>query len=217
MKVSEMVTELRKLGYEVEAYKRTDGSYLIKRINNLSFSAAKGNAYARAILGVELSEARIEQTAYNVRKFIKGSKKPKDAIDEELIKELRKVQRQWRKTKQKGHITKRKLREKISEGGEANARKYLEKMMRYGKGFAYEENVEWLAKYTYDIANVLYHENYFTSSKYEALAYYIRSIAFRFREEWISRVYAYLYEIIDTGYSVQVAEANLLEIYKIIE
>ena len=217
MKVIEMVTELRKLGYDVEVYKRTDGSYLIKRINNLSFSAAKGNAYARAILGVELSEARIEQTAYNVRKFIKGSKKPKDAVDEKLVKELRKVQRQWRKTKQKGKVTKKKLRELVAKEGKKEAKKYLEKMMRYGKGFAYEENVEWLAKYTEDVARGLYPHSTRTSDKFMQLAGYIRSKTLTFREDWISRVYAYLYEIIDTGYSVQVAEANLPQIYTIIQ
>ena len=195
MNVFKMIQELEKMGFKVNARRRTDGGWIITKINDMSFSGASGNQYARQVLGVELSQARIEQTSFNVSKYIKGFKKPKDQIDEELIKELRKVQRIWRKNKVGARITKRKLRWHLKEGGRGEAREYLQKITRYGQGFAYAENVEYLAKYIEDIAlGYITDDKELQEASYKT-ANFIRTKMDSFKEEWISRVYSYWYEV----------------------
>lgn len=201
MTVHELIKELERLGYDVIARKRTDGGYIITKINGQTFTGASGNAYARQVVGVSLSPARMEQTQYNVIKFIKGKKKPKDSIDEDMVKELRKVQRIWRKTNIKGRITKTKLRGYIREEGREGAKRYLEKQARYGQGYAYEENVEYLAKYIEDVAKKI------EDKEYQDMAYKcaekVRNLKNVFREEWISKTYSYWYAIIETHYRDQ--------------
>lgn len=202
MNVFEMIKQLEKMGFKVNARRRTDGGWIITKINDMSFSGASGNQYARQVLGVELSQARIEQTHFNVSKYIAGSKKPKDQIDEELNKELRKVQRIWRKNKVSARITKRKLRWHLKEGGRMEAKEYLTKMTRYGQGLAYEENVEYLAKYVEDVAKGVSNKEY--QDKVLQVANLIRSRIETFKEEWINPVYSYWYEVVNTGYSINV-------------
>ena len=213
--VAKMIEELRKMGFSVEAHKRTDGGWIIKKINDMSFTGASGNAYARQILGVELSQARIEQTSFNVQKYIKGSKKPKDQIDEKLNKELKKVQRRWRKKNVQAKITKKKLRWHIKEGGREEAEAYLKKMSRYGEGYAYEENVEYLAKYIEDIAKGIITNDKLQDDLY-ALAEYIRSKKDTFKEEWIAKCYEYAYFIIENHYDENMARFCMQKIYETI-
>lgn len=214
MNVFEMIKQLEKMGFKVNARRRTDGGWIITKINDMSFSGASGNQYARQVLGVELSQARIEQTHFNVSKYIAGSKKPKDQIDEEMNKELRKVQRLWRKNKVGARITKRKLRWHLKEGGRAEARDYLQKMTRYGKGFAYAENVEYLAKYVEDVAKGIQDKELKEATI--KTANFIRSKIDTFKEEWINRVYSFWYEVIETGYSGQVVSKAIMNTYSTI-
>ena len=92
MNVKDIVEELRKMGIKVEARKRTDGGYVITKINGVSYSGAKGNQAAREMLGISLSEARIKQVNYNVDKYIK-----KEPLSKEMKRKIDKVQRTWRK------------------------------------------------------------------------------------------------------------------------
>lgn len=193
-----MIKELEKMGFKVNARRRTDGGWIITKINDMTFSGAGGNRYAREVLGVELSQARIEQTAFNVNKYIQGQKKASGQIDDELNKELKKVQRIWRKNKVGARITKRKLRWHLKEGGRAEAREYLQKMSRYGQGYAYAENVEYLAKYVEDVAKGI-NDNELREATYK-IASEIRSKIDTFKEEWISKIYSYWYEVIETNY-----------------
>lgn len=197
MNVFEMIKALEKMGFKVNARRRSDGGWIITKINDMSFTGAKGNQYARNVLGVELSQARIEQTHFNVTKYIQGSEKPKDVIDEELNKELKKVQRIWRKNKVGARITKRKLRWHIKEGGRREASEYLKKMTRYGQGYAYYENVENLAKYIEDIARGHVTDDGELQEASYKTAEFVRSKADTFKEEWISRVYSFWYEVRD--------------------
>lgn len=193
MNIKEIIDELRKLGMEVKYRKRTDGGYLIKEINNMTFTGSKGNAYARQILGVELSQARIEQTNFNVTKYI-ASQKKKATLDKELKQDLRKVQRQWRKNEVHAKITSKKVKQHIEESGRAAAKEYLGKMTRYGEGLAYLDNVEWLAKYYEDLARSVLLEDQLQDDLF-AFAEKIRSKAEVFKEEWISRLYRCGYDI----------------------
>lgn len=202
MTVHELIRELERLGYDVIARKRTDGGYIITKINGQTFTGASGNAYARQVLGVNLSPARMAQTQFNVQKYIKlkeGQHKAKDKLDEEMVRQLRKVQRIWRKSNIKGKITKVKLRGYIREEGKEGAKRYLERTARYGQGYAYEENVEYLAKYIEDVAKGIKDREYKDLALQAADK--VRSLKEVFREEWISKVYSYWYEVIESHYN----------------
>ena len=197
MNVAQMIKELEKMGFKVTARRRTDGGWIITKINEMTFTGASGNQYARQVLGVQLSQARIEQTAFNVNKYIKGAKKAKDKIDEEMEKELKKVQRLWRKKKVGARITKKKLRWHIKEGGKAEAWQYLKRMTKYGQGYAYEENVIYLAKYIEDVAQGC-PNNY--KEKVLQVASFVRASNETFKESWIHDIYSYWYEVISSNY-----------------
>ena len=211
MNVKTMIAELEKMGFKVQAHKRTDGGWIIRKINDMTFTGASGNAYARQVLGVELSQARIEQTQFNVAKYIKGSKKPKEEIDEALTKGLRKVQRQWRKKGVNARITKKKLRWHLKVGGRREAEEYLSKMGRYGQGYAYTENVEYLAKYVEDVAKGITDKELKEATF--KVADFIRSKMETFKEEWISDVYSYWYEVVSNHYDGLVVSKAIMSTY----
>ena len=211
MNVKDIVEELRKMGIKVEARKRTDGGYVITKINGVSYSGAKGNQAAREMLGITLSEARIKQVNYNVEKYIK-----KEPLSKEMKKKIDKVQRTWRKHKVggKAKITTKKVRRHIKEHGETETKEYLRKMSKYGEGIAYEENVEYLAKYAEDIGRVFDDRNSTNmANEFYKLADYIRSIADHFKEEWIWPSYQDLYFVRDMGYMESTGEAAISTIY----
>lgn len=207
MNIKQIIDELKKLGMDVKYRKRTDGGYLIQQINNMTFTGSKGNAYARSILGVELSQARIEQTAFNVNKYIVSQKK-KATLKPELKQKLRKVQREWRKEGVKAKVTAKKVKWHIRDSGEAAAKEYLEKMSRYGQGYAYLENVEYLADYCENIAKGMLNSDELQNELY-ALADLIRSKAETFKEEWINKVYRALYQILEHNYSERAVRSSI--------
>ena len=214
MKVEEIIKALEELGFKVSARKRTDGGMIISKINNMTFTGSKGNAYARKVLGIELSQARIEQTHFNVAKYIEGSKK-KQTLDAEMKGKLRKVQRLWRKQGVKGRITAKKVKWHIKEHGRKEAMENLEKMTRYGSGYAYYENVEYLAKYIEDIARGILNNDKLQDDLY-SLANYIRSKADTFKEEWIAKCYEFAYWIIENHYDEDMTRFCIQKIYETI-
>lgn len=214
MKVEEMIKALEEMGFKVSARKRTDGGMIISKINNMTFTGAKGNQYARQVLGVELSQARIEQTHFNVQKYIAGAKK-KTTLDDEMKGKLRKVQRLWRKQGVKGRITAKKVKWHIAQGGRKEAMENLEKMSRYGQGLAYEENVEYLARYIEDIARGILNNDSLQNDLY-ALADYIRSKRDNFKEEWIHKCYEFAYWIIENHYDEDMTRFCMQKIYETI-
>jgi len=144
--VKQYVAEGHKVGYRV----RSDGGIIITSVDGMKFTkVGEGNRYLRTVTGANLSAARMEQTKYNVAKFIKldkskGQKKASSKGDTVDLKKLtKKVQREWRKnaTVGEGKVTIRKVRWYAKEHGEAYARDYLERRMKYSQGWAYEENV----------------------------------------------------------------------------
>lgn len=194
MNVKQMIEELKKMNKAVEYRKRTDGGYIITKIENMTFEGSKGNAFAREILGITLSEAKMKQVEHNVGKFIKGKKK-KPTLDKEMKDELRKVQKEWRKRKVKGEITAPKLKQHIKEVGKKGAKEYLKRMTRYGQGYAYVENVFSLAQYVYDTA--LGADNEELQRALFDLDFAIRDRVETFKESWISPIYREMYKIIN--------------------
>ena len=214
MKVEEMIKALEEMGFKVSARKRTDGGMIITKIDNMTFTGSKGNEYARRILGVELSQAKIEQVNFNVQKYIAGAKK-KTTLDEEMKGKLRKVQRLWRKRGVKGRITAKKVKWHIKEHGRQEAMENLEKMTRYGSGYAYYENVEYLAKYIEDIARGILNNDKLQDDLF-TLANYIRSKADSFKEEWIAKCYEFAYWMIENHYDEDMVRFCMQKIYETI-
>lgn len=212
MNVAKMIKELEKMGLKVDARRRTDGGWIITKINDMSFSGASGNQYARQVLGVELSQARIEQTHFNVQKYIRGQKK-KSTLDEEMKKELRKVQRIWRRNKVHGTITSKKVKQHLKDYGRKEALEYLKRQTRYGKGFAYTENVLYLADYVRNIAKGMEDVDKELANASIKVAAYIESKIETFREEWISDVYSYWYAVRNSGYNPNVCSQAIMKTY----
>ena len=212
MKVSQMIKELEAIGFKVNARRRTDGGMIITKINEMSFTGASGNQYARKVLGVELSQAKIEQVHFNVEKYIKVGQghKAKDKLDDALVKELKKVQRLWRKKGVKARITKKKLRWHLKVGGRREAEQYLAKMSRYGSGYAYEENVQYLATY---IANVALGCPEKWKNEVLEVSQFIMEHINDFKEAWISDIYSYWYEVVQSHYYEPVIEKAINSTY----
>ena len=213
--VAKMIKELEKLGFKVEARKRTDGGWIIKKINDTTYSGASGNQYARKVLGVEQSQARIEQQHFNVQKYIKvGKGKRQKALDPEMQKELEKVQRVWRKTKVEGKITSKKVKMHIKEFGREEATKYLEKQTRYGKGLAYLENVKYMADYMRDWARSVKDNE--IQEGYMKMADRLEEKAEFITEKQLQQIHDLLYDIKETGWDNNAAAQGLTKIVFII-
>ena len=218
MTTRELVAELKSKGYSVKYRERTDGGVLITEINNMKFTGSKGNAEARHIVGVELSPARIEQTHSNVVKLIKGKKEK--TLDKKMKAKLKKVQKTWRKNKTgggKATITAKKVKHHIKTEGEKATEEYLDRMELYSEGYAYPENVEYLAQYVEDTAKGVLTDDDLQNELY-ALADYIRSKKGVFREEWINKVYRAMYDCLEALAKnlIDVARSCVIKIYSII-
>lgn len=214
MQLKDIVKQLQEDGFIIEFKTRSDGGLLITKINGVSFKGASGNIRARQIAGVPLSQAQIQQRAFNVKAYIRNYKHPKDKFDEDLKAKVKRVQRIWRKHKVNGTITMRKAREHFRREGRTGVIDYLNKMERYGTGYAYYENVRWLSQYAHNVAEGLASYNEMQASKkYEELSDYIMQIAETFREAWINPVYSYLYAVRDSNYNGHFALNILPTIY----
>ena len=194
MTIKELIEELSKQGYEVRSHRRSDGGYIISKINGMSFKGAKGNAFARKIVGAELSHARTYQLA-RIRppKKVAPMKRKLTPIPQDLLKEVRKVQREWRKQHKDvgGTISVRGVRYQLEHYGKEYVKASLNKAFRYSQGYAYLENVEWLiSRLQQDLPKVDDADKYHI----ERLIEKIQSKSLTFREEWISKVYEQLYE-----------------------
>lgn len=191
MKMIDIVKQLIAAGYNIEYYVRKDGGILIKEIDGQKYTAAKGNKIARSMVGATLSEARQTQLSWNVKNLIKGVKKPKNKIADELDEQLKKTQKVWRKNQVKtGKITRKKVRQYIKLYGEKYALGYLKRMEKYGQGFTYPENVEYLAGRVERLG--IQYKDY--KNAFEDIAEGMLVIKDYFPEDWISRCYEAVYK-----------------------
>lgn len=146
MTLREIAKVLQSQGVNLNYRQRKDGSIVITRIDGVSYRNKSGNAKARALLGETLSSARIEQLQRIRTPKGKFGHKKAEALDKELKKELRKVQREFRKRGVKeGKPTTRNLRWAIKHHGREEAVRRLKQANRYARGIAYPENVIALA------------------------------------------------------------------------
>ena len=145
MTLRNLVKELRKQGHQVEYYNRKDGSILIRSIDGVEYkNGAAGNKVARAMgkaldLNADLSQARKTQL-----KIIKPKGK-RTPLPKAFEKKLKKVQELYNKNKvpiAQGRITKKLIRQILSEEGEKAARKKLTQAQRYVEGFATNATID---------------------------------------------------------------------------
>ena len=195
MTLIEIVERLQREGNIVSYRHRSDGGIIITSINGKHYSGSEGNAVARRVVGATLSEARVSQL-----KDIKPpkGKSPKsrkqEAVDEDIKKYMRKVQRVWRKnvSKAKGKITLRKVRWNIRNLGIERTREKLRQSMNYAQGIAYSKNVMALCDY---IDQLILKVNEDDARELQALEDEILAKIDSIKEEWISEIYDALYDI----------------------
>lgn len=162
MSVWEMIQELARLGHEVSFKKRSDGGYLITKIDGIRYVGATGNKIARSLLGTTLEEAlkANKGLAKTLTENIKVVQKKirLEPIDEEVKKALRKTQRLWRKNNvqtEAGMITTKSVRKSIKTYGKEITLQKLSQAQRYARGIAYTENVKELKDHILKFANDL--------------------------------------------------------------
>ena len=239
MTIKESITQLKARGYRVSYRQRKDGGVIIKSINGQRFSGAKGNAQARSLLGTTLSVARsaqlerlnpytIVKTKY-VGKDIKGRTRTltkvtknwtlqgverpswsgKTKLPDVLVKELRKVQRIWRKGHKnvtsphptiRGTISMSNLRYAYEQGGEEGAFEKLRKARRYAEGYAYEENIRWYKERLDALIGQL-QELGLDTTALEAIVDKLQDSEFimNFKEDWVSSLHDDMYKLEQQG------------------
>ena len=162
MTTRKIVDLLRSQGHNVRTYERKGGGIRITGIDNVSFRGSKGNAYARAISGERLSEAQIRHTTKItenrrvtktsplgevkvIKKGTWGNVKKVDSVSQDVKKQIKKVQGQFRRAGAKGKPTLSNFRYMSQKYGEKEALNKLEQASLYIQGYAYKENIRALA------------------------------------------------------------------------
>lgn len=151
MTATQMASELHKRGIKAELIFRKEGGARITNINGKSFKGSEGNAEARRILGQSLSQTQqkhLQKIRTNKGTF--GHRKKK-ALEDDLIKMQEKVNRAFKKGvkegrfKQKGkdapRVTRSKIRYRLAKYGKQATEEYLQRALKYAKGFTYTENL----------------------------------------------------------------------------
>lgn len=195
MTIKDLAEMLTEQGYDIKLRKRADGGYLISRINGVSYKGASGNIKARTIVGADISHARkIQLARIRPPKKVAPAQRKLSKVPEELVKEMRKVQREWRKTHKDiaGTISMKGLRYQYETYGEEMTRASLNKAYRYTQGYAYLENVEHLLeRIQLDLYKVA---EYFEEASLNKIIAKIKQKSLSFREDWIHEIYDELYE-----------------------
>lgn len=185
MSILDIIEMLKEEGHSVQYFHRKDGGYVITRIDGQSFRGKSGNVRARQMTGQVLSHARIIQLArIRTPKGRFGAEK-KEPLPEELLKEMKKVQRAWRKNHPdiRGTISTSNVRYYYTNYGKEKTLEALDKNMRYAQGLAYIDNVNFLLN---RIKNDL-DKDY--SSAMQEVYDLIQRNAFSMREEWMQRLH----------------------------
>lgn len=194
MTIKEIAEILAENGHNIKIRKRSDGGYIISAIDSEKFKGASGNIRARQIVGASLSAARSYQLA-RIRppKKVAPIKRKQQPLPEDLLKEMRKVQRQWRKNHPDiaGTISTKGLRYQYERYGKEVAMASLNKAYRYSQGYAYIENVNWLIERLSSDRNKMSGSD---ASTIDSIIDKIKMKQLSFREEWISEIYEEIYD-----------------------
>ena len=144
MSMRQVVDMMRNVGYKVSFYVRKDGGIRITKIDGRTFRGSSGNVRAREIVGTQLSERRTKQLSKLTTPKGKGSydKRRKRKLDEDVIKRIQKIQRQFKKTKSEGQPTRKNYRYVLEHFGKAEADRLLSQADLYSRGIAYDMNIQ---------------------------------------------------------------------------
>ena len=193
MTMIQVVRQLQSQGHSIIFHVRSDGGILIRSIDGMHYSGAKGNAVARQMVGVEISKAREKQLKYATR--ARRIKRP--ALDDELEREYKRVKKLWSKAfkskkgepHQAGYFGKTRIKYALEHYGREEALRRIREAERYASGIAYSKNVEQLAYFIQSVAD-LYH-----SPELEKLAKDLVDNAYSIKDEWIKPAYDELYKL----------------------
>ena len=194
MTMREIVSRLQAQGHSVSYYVRKDGGILIKSIDGERYtSGASGNARARQLVGVSISEARQAQLKYATR--ARRVKKP--SLEDEVQKEYYRVKKKWNKAfKAKGgkphpagYFGWNRIKYAIEHYGKEEALRRIREAERYASGIAYAKNVEILAQYIKSVGDQL------NSPELIKLSEDLIANAYTIKEEWIKPAYDELYKL----------------------
>ena len=146
MTIKDIIETLQQENMDISFYVRKDGGIRITKIGTQHYRGSKGNAVARSIVGVSLSEARTRALRKLKTPKGKGSynKRRKEPIDEETKKRIRKLQRIYKKRNYSGKPTIRGYRYNLKHYGKEEADRLLHQSDLYAEGIIYEANVQWL-------------------------------------------------------------------------
>lgn len=196
MTLRQLAKAYRDQGHRVEYYNRKDGSILVRSIDGVQYKGASGNAVLRTLgnsvnLNADLSKARKTQL-----KIIKPKGK-RTPLPKAFEKKLKKVQELYNKNKvpiAQGRITKKLIRQILTEEGEEAVRKKLTAAQRYAEGYATNATLEAFIM-AIDSYRVLFRQG---SQEYEALLQLEKDVKMSsgiIKDEWIYPAYKELYEI----------------------
>lgn len=147
MTLRQIVMELIARGHHVSYYVRNDGGLVITKIDNNRYSGKTGNAVARDMLGVSLSERRktqLERINIEAKKIKKGQLKKTSSLPQEVEELWKKLTNEYRKVYEHATITKRQVLQLIEEKGVEGALDYLKEQERRVKGLAYNSIINGL-------------------------------------------------------------------------
>ena len=124
VKTIDIIKELQAKGYNVKYSPRKDTGYLIKSINGMKYTGAKGNTAARKILGEQLPTSLVK-----ARKRVTKKRESKySVIDKRLqkkIKEINKFSKKW--GIDKPFKNRKEILNEINKGGKDSVKKALNK------------------------------------------------------------------------------------------
>ena len=191
MTLIQVVSKLVSQGYKVSYYKRKDGGILIKSINGQTFTGAKGNIYARQLLGLSLAERREKQLTKITRERVVKPRKILVETPQDLERYRKRVMRKWRKAGLTGSISKKNLRKIIEDRGFEGALTYLKEMERHTEGKAYLNAIEGLLSRLENDIEIIDDS---VEQQYLQAAYdLIQANKESFKQEWLFNIFDTLY------------------------
>lgn len=210
----QVVRQLQSQGHVVDFYVRKDGGILVKNVDGMRFpSGATGNAYARSLLGVNISEARASQLKYATRV---RTRPIKVQVDDAVKEEYKRVKKIWTKAfKSKGgkphpagYFGWQRIKRAYKQYGKEEAMRRISEAEKYATGIAYSENVRILAMFILEAGNK------YGSSDLVKLSEDLTASAYTIKDEWIKPAYDELYKL-NTGVPPKDVAKNVRSILRL--
>lgn len=140
----QMARELQAKGYKVTVIFRKEGGARISSINGVHYKGSEGTAEARRILGESLSEAQRRHLKNIKQKKGVFGKPKKPALPKDILDLQKEINKEFKKKEKSARVRRSQIRYRIEKegGSEQEAREYLQRALKYAKGYAYNEALE---------------------------------------------------------------------------